>query len=278
MDNRPIGIFDSGIGGLTVLRELNKQLPAESVIYYADLARVPYGSKTPQEIITINEEIFNYFVERGVKMVIVACNTSSAIALEHSKSKFALPIIGVIGPGANTAFALTKNKKIGVLATEATVHSHAYKNILTSLNPSVKVYEQPCPKFVPLIEQGNFDVPELQSAVAEYLQPLLDQGIDTLIYGCTHYPLIDRIIRKYAGADLKYVDPAVGTIHLAKEILEKEKLLALRQAPLRGRKAQGSAENKKTEEFIASEYQGGKYVRIDGRELIFRRAPAYQEQ
>jgi len=266
MDNRPIGIFDSGVGGLTVLRELGKQLPNESVIYYADLARMPYGSKTPEEIIAINEEIFNYFLDRGVKMVIVACNTSSAIALEHDKNKFDLPTIGVIGPGANTAFALTKNKKIGVLATEATVRTHAYKNILTSLNTSVEVFEQACPKFVPLIEQGNFDSPELQSAVAEYVKPLLDKGIDTLIYGCTHYPLIDKIVRQYAGAGLKYVDPAIGTVHLAKEILEKENLLA-----------QYDAENKKTYEFIASEYKGGQYVRIDGRELILGRTPAYQE-
>ena len=263
MDNRPIGIFDSGIGGLTVLRELSKQLPGEPVIYYADLARVPYGSKTPQEIIAINEEIFSYFIGRGVKMVIVACNTSSAIALEHSKNKFTLPIIGVIGPGANTAFALTKNKKIGVIATEATVRSGAYKNILTSLNPSVEVFEQACPKFVPLIERGDLNAPELQTAVAEYLQPLLAKGIDTLIYGCTHYPLIDPLVRSYAGADIKYVDPAVGAIGLAKEILEKENLLA---------------GNKKTYEFIASKYEGGRYVRVDGRELILRRAPAYQEQ
>lgn len=263
MDNRPIGIFDSGIGGLTVLSELSKQLPGESAIYYADLARVPYGAKTPEEIIAINAEILTYFAERKVKMVIVACNTSSALALEHSKDQFAMPIIGVIGPGANTAFALTKNKKVGVIATEATVRSHAYKNILTSLNASVEVYERACPKFVPLIERGDFDSPELKGAVAEYLQPLLDKGIDTLIYGCTHYPLIDIIIRQYAGDKVKYVDPAVGTISLAKEILTTENLLA---------------QEKKQYEFVASAYQGGQYVRVDGRELILRRSPAYQKQ
>ncbi|MDR1997875.1 MAG: glutamate racemase [Candidatus Margulisbacteria bacterium] len=263
MDNRPIGIFDSGLGGLTVLREVQKQLPQESVIYYADLARVPYGSKTPQEIIAINEEILRYFAGRGVKLVIVACNTSSAIALERSKDLFAMPILGVIGPGANTAFALTKNKKIGVLATEATVRAHAYKNILTSLNPSVEVYEQACPQFVPLIEKGDYDSPELQALAAEYLRPLLQAGIDTLIYGCTHYPLIDVIIRRQAGMDLQYVDPAVGTAALAREILAGGALLA---------------EGKRHYEFVASEYQGGKYVRIDGRELLLRRAPAYQEQ
>jgi glutamate racemase len=262
MRERPIGIFDSGIGGLTVLRELQKQLPQESVIYYADLARVPYGAKTPAEIIAINEEILTYFAERGVKLVIVACNTSSALALERSKDKFAMPIIGVIGPGANTAFALTKNKKIGVLATEATVKSRAYKNILTSLNPSVQVYEQACPKLVPLIERGELDAPELRAAAAEYLRPLLAAGIDTLIYGCTHYPLIDRTIRAYAGEKIKYVDPAAGTVALAKEILAKENLLAADSAHY---------------EFVASAIQGGKYVRIDGRELILRRASADQK-
>ncbi|MDR1453925.1 MAG: glutamate racemase [Candidatus Margulisbacteria bacterium] len=262
MNEYPIGIFDSGIGGLTVLRELQKQLPQESVIYYADLAHMPYGAKTPAEIIAINEEILAYFVERGVKLVVVACNTSSAIALERCKDKFALPIVGVIGPGANTAFALTKNKKIGVLATEATVKSRAYQNILTSLNPTVRVYEQACPRFVPLIERGEFDSPELRVAAAEYLRPLLAAGIDTLIYGCTHYPLIDRTIRACAGNKIKYVDPAAGTAALVKEILTKENLLAA-----------GTG----LSEFVASARQGGKYVRVDGRELIFRRAPAYQE-
>jgi glutamate racemase len=259
----PIGIFDSGIGGLTVLRELQKQLSRESVIYYADLARMPYGAKTPAEIIAINEEILTYFAERGVKLVIVACNTSSAIALECSKDKFAMPIIGVIGPGANTAFALTKNKKIGVLATEATVKSHAYKNILTSLNPSVQVYEQACPKLVPLIEQGELDAPELRAVAAEYLRPLLETGIDTLIYGCTHYPLIDRTIRACAGDKIKYVDPAAGTVVLAKEILAGENLLAA-----------GAAHY----EFVASAIQGGKYVRIDGRKYILRCASVEQKQ
>jgi glutamate racemase len=259
MSEQPIGIFDSGVGGLTVLRELQKQLPRESVIYYADLARAPYGSKTPAEIIAVNEEILAYLTERGAKLIIVACNTSSALALEQCKDRLAVPIIGVIGPGANTAFALTKNKKIGVLATEATVKSHAYQNILTSLNPSVQVHEQACPQFVPLIERGGLDTPELRAAAAEYLRPLLAAGIDTLIYGCTHYPLIDRTIRACAGNELKYVDPAVGTVALAKEILTRENLLA--GAPAKY-------------EFVASAIQGGKYVRIDGRELILRRAPA----
>jgi glutamate racemase len=262
MNKQPIGVFDSGIGGLTVLRELQKQLPRESVIYYADLARVPYGSKTPAEIIVINEEILAYLTKRGVKLIIVACNTSSALALERRKDRFAVPIIGMIGPGANTAFALTKNKKIGVLATEATVKAQAYRNILTSLNPSVRVYEQACPRFVPLIEQGDYDSPELQSAAGEYLRPLLAAGIDTLIYGCTHYPLIDVVIRRQAGERLKYVDPAAGAVHLAREILERENLLAA-----------GSARY----EFIASAIQGGKYVRVDGREILLRRAPAYQK-
>ena len=259
MNAQPVGIFDSGIGGLTVLRELQKQLPQESVIYYADLARLPYGSKTPAEIIAINEEILAYLTERGAKLIIVACNTSSALALEQCKDRLAVPVIGVIGRGANTAFALTKNKKIGVLATEATVRAHAYRNILTSLDPAVQVYEQACPRFVPLIERGELDTPELRAAAAEYLQPLLAAGIDTLIYGCTHYPLLDRTIRACAGNKLKYVDPAAGTAALAKEILTRENLLAA-----------GTG----TSEFVASARQGGKYVRIDGRELILRRAPA----
>ncbi|GBR76230.1 glutamate racemase [Candidatus Termititenax persephonae] len=259
MDNRPIGLFDSGVGGLTVLRVLQRQLPQESVIYYGDLARLPYGSKTPAEIIAINDDILAYLSGRGVKLIIVACNTSSAIALEHSKNKTAVPLIGVIGPGANTAFAVTKNKKIGVLATEATVKLRVYSKILTSLNPSLEVFEQACPKFVPLIERGAAASPELQAAVEEYLAPLLRQGVDTLIYGCTHYPLIEKAIRAYAGNDLEYVDPAVGTVALAKEILERENLLA---------------ENHAQCEFVASVIQGGQYVRVDGRELLLRGASA----
>ena len=259
MDNRPIGIFDSGVGGLTVLRALQKQLPKESVIYYGDLARMPYGSKTPAEIIAINDDILAYLIGRGVKMIITACNTSSAIALEHNKNKTTVPIIGVIGPGANTAFAVTKNKKIGVLATEATVKLRAYSKILTSLNPSVEVFEQSCPKFVPLIEKGDYDSPELRTAAEEYLAPLLQENIDTLIYGCTHYPLIEKTIRAYAGNNIEYVDPAAGTVALAKEILERENLLADGQAHY---------------DFIASALQGDKYVRIDGRELILGRTSA----
>lgn len=262
MDNRPIGVFDSGVGGLTVFKEIQKQLPQESVIYFGDLARVPYGAKSKEEIIAINEDVLTYLVARNVKMVIVACNTSSAIALEYDKDKFSIPIVGVIGPGANTAFAVTKTKRIGIIATAATVRSHAYKKILTSLNKSLVVVEQACPKFVPLIESGKTEGPEVLAAVQEYLQPLKEAQIDTLIFGCTHYPHIEKAIRQFVGPELKFVDPAVGTVALAREILEREQMLAA-GLPIY--------------EFVVSEYQGGQYVRVDGRELLFRSAPALKK-
>jgi len=262
-DNRPIGVFDSGIGGLTVLAEVKRQLPKESVIYFGDLARVPYGSKTKEEIITINEDVIGYLVSRDVKMVIVACNTSSAIALEYDKDKFSIPIVGVIGPGANTAFAITKTKRIGIIATEATVRAHAYKNILTSLNSTLFVTEQACPKFVPLIEAGKLSGVELEAAITEYIQPLMDANIDTLIFGCTHYPHIEQAIRSFTGNALKFVNPAVGTVALAHELLEREGMLATVPA---------------TYAFVISENRGGQYVRVDGRELIFRSASAFEKQ
>jgi glutamate racemase len=187
MDNRPIGIFDSGSGGLTVFSEVKKQLPQESVIYYGDLARVPYGSKTDREIIVINSEIISYLKTRENNFKELFC----AVALQEDKDKFDLPIIGVIGPGAQSAWVITKNKKIGIMATEATVRSHAYKKMLQSVNTNVEVFEQACPKFVPLIESNKVNTPELDKAIDEYLTPLLAQGVDTIVHGCTHYPQIE---------------------------------------------------------------------------------------
>ncbi len=255
MDKRPIGIFDSGSGGLTVVAEVKKQLPDESVIYYGDLARVPYGSKSKEEIIAINAEIITYLISRKVKMIIVACNTSSALSLEEDKDKFSIPIIGLIGPGAQSAAIITKNKKVGIIATEATVRSHAYKKLLLSLNPSIEVYEQACPKFVPLIESGKTNSADLKSAVTEYIQPLLLKDIDTLIHGCTHYPLIEDKLRKISGKNIEFVNPAVGTVALAKEILEKNNIFSKGPAVY---------------EYIATKIdERGNYVRIDGRGQFF---------
>jgi glutamate racemase len=259
MNNKPIGIFDSGSGGLTVLAEIKKQLPQESVLYYGDLARMPYGSKSREEIIQYNEEIIGYLVERGVKMIIVACNTSSAVALQDNKSKFDVPIVGLIGPGSQAAWVISRNNKIGVIATEATVRSQAYKKVLSSLNSDVEVYEQACPKFVPLIESGKADSTEMDKAVEEYLVPLLARGVDTIIHGCTHYPLIEKKLKAKAGDAVQFVNPAVGTVALAKQILEKSAVLS-----------DGPAHY----EFVASKIDGGNYVRVDGRGLFFGGASA----
>lgn len=259
MDNRPIGVFDSGSGGLTVLAEIKKQLPGESVIYYGDLARVPYGSRSREELIKINAEIISYLTDRGVKMIIVACNTSSAVALQDSKAKFELPIIGLIGPGAQSAWVISKNNKIGVMATQATVNSHAYQKVLSSINNNVTIYEQACPRFVPLIEAGNVTTSEMEHAIKEYLGPLLSAGVDTIIHGCTHYPLIEQQLKAAAGDSISFVNPAIGAVSLAKEILEKNNELATGPAQY---------------EYIATTMEGDKYVRIDGRGKFFGGPPA----
>ncbi len=259
MDNRPIGVFDSGSGGLTVLAEIKKQLPGESVIYYGDLARVPYGSRSREELIKINEEIISYLAGRNVKMIIVACNTSSAVALQETKPKFDLPIIGLIGPGAQSAWVTSKNNKIGVIATQATVNSHAYKKVLSSINTDVEVFEQPCPQFVPLIESGKVESPEMKAAVKEYLAPLLAHGVDTIIQGCTHYPLIEEKLKALAGPAVNFVNPAIGAVSLAREILEKN-----------GELAAGPAQY----EYIATKMEGADYVRVDGRGKFFGGPPA----
>ncbi|MBU0581040.1 MAG: glutamate racemase [Candidatus Margulisbacteria bacterium] len=169
MNNKPIGIFDSGKGGLTVLEQVKKQLPQESVIYYGDVARVPFGNKTPEEIININFEIISYLVKRGVKMVISACNTSSAIAIKEDQNRFEVPIVGLIQPGAKAAVAVTKNNKIGVAATIGTVNSHAYQKQLLKEKATVEVFEVACPDFVTLVEAGKNEGPEVKAAIKKYL-------------------------------------------------------------------------------------------------------------
>jgi len=262
LNNAPIGIFDSGKGGLTVLEQIKKQLPRESVIYYGDVARVPFGGRSPAEIIQINFEIISYLMERGVKLVIIACNTSSALAIEEDKQKFAIPIVGMIQPGSQAAVKATKNGKIGVLATEATVKRHTYKKNIQKIDSSVQVSEVACPKLVPLVEAGSFSGREVRKALQEYLSVLSQAGVDTIVHGCTHYPFLEEEMRKIMGG-VSYVDPAVDTVQETKRILVEKKLLADNEQP--------------HIEYVISQNEGGKYVRVDGREYLFRSAPAYRQ-
>jgi glutamate racemase len=213
-----IGVFDSGVGGLTVLRELYRQLPQESILYFADTARLPYGTRSPDEILQFVREIIAWMQQQGVKMVIMACNTSSALALEQVRSEFDLPIVGLILPGARAA--VRQGKRIGAIATPATATSHAYRDAILEMTPTANVWEVGCPEFVPLIEQNRIRDPQTYRVAQTYLAPLIQHKIDTLIYGCTHYPLLAPVLRTILPATIQLLDPAVHAVAAAARELE----------------------------------------------------------
>ncbi len=203
---RPIGVFDSGIGGLTVVRSLLKALPAESIVYFGDTARVPYGTKSQRTIVKFSLENVEFLLRFDVKCIVIACNTSSSWALPTLRKYFKVPIVGVIRPGAEAAVRLTRNGRIGVIGTSATIDSGAYTQAIQRLDPAIKVFSQSCPLFVPLVEAGWFNG-RISRAIAEhYLAPMARHGIDTLILGCTHYPLLASTIRQVIGPRIKLVD------------------------------------------------------------------------
>jgi glutamate racemase len=221
---KSIGIFDSGIGGLTVLKEIVKVLPSEEIIYLGDTARVPYGTKSAKTIKRYALEDASFLINQGVKILVVACNTASSISIPFLKDKLDIPIVEVIGPGAKKAAASTRSGKVGVIGTEATVKSGAYASQIKSINPDIEVISKACPLFVPLVEEtwdGEEDssrLCELKSlTVKRYLQELKEKGIDTLVLGCTHYPLLKEKIDKFMGEQLTLIDSAEET---AKEVLK----------------------------------------------------------
>ncbi len=216
--SKRIGVFDSGIGGLTVLRELYRQLPNESILYFGDTARLPYGTRTTEEILQFVDEIIGWLVKSEVKMVLMACNTSSALALEKVRSKFDIPILGLIVPGASAA--VEQGKRIGVIATPATAASNAYRHAILEADASVQVWQVGCPYFVPLIEQNQLHDPYTYQIAEEYLTPLIQQQIDTLVYGCTHYPYLEPILRSLLPKSVNFVDPAVSLVKVAARELE----------------------------------------------------------
>lgn len=224
-DNRQnrIAIFDSGVGGLTVLRELYRQLPNESILYFGDTARLPYGTRSAEEILLFVREIITWAVQQDAKMILMACNTSSALALETVRDEFDIPILGVILPGAQAA--VRKGKRIGVIATPATAASNAYRQAIQETDHSVHVWQVGCPEFVPLIEQNRIHDPYTQEVAREYLTPLIQQEIDTLIYGCTHYPHLAPVLRAILPSHVQLVDPAV---YLVKAVAHELELLGLK--------------------------------------------------
>ncbi len=206
-----MGVYDSGVGGLTVVRELWRALPRERVLYFGDTARVPYGGRPAEEIEGFSRQIVSYLETLGAKLVVVACNTTSALALDRVKPDFETPLVGVLRPGAHAASKASRNGRIGVIATEGTVRSGAYERAIAEFLPGARVFGQACPLLVPLVEAGKAHSVEARRALQEYLDPLLNQDIDTLVLGCTHYPYLGDEIRRIVGPDVAIVDPAEET-------------------------------------------------------------------
>ena len=223
MDKRPIGVFDSGLGGLTVVKAMKKLLPNESILYFGDTARLPYGVKSKKLVIQYSNQIAKFLIKRNAKMIIVACNTATAMALEELKHNFkGTPIIGVIEPGSIQASLDSINKKIGVIGTVATIKSGAYKNALKSIDSSINVFSKECPLFVPFVEEGMVEGEAINLIVEHYLSSFQD-NIDTMILGCTHYPLLEPIIKKYVKG-IKLVDSASAVAKHADKILNDRKI------------------------------------------------------
>jgi glutamate racemase len=220
-DSRPIGVFDSGVGGLTVLREIIRRLPGESTIYLGDNGRAPYGVRPDDEVLAFSTESLDALVERDVKALVVACNTSTAVGLDAFRRRYSLPVLGVIRPGAAAAALATRNGRIGVIATPATIRSHAYFNAITEENPAVEVYEHATPALVPMVEAGELTGEVAESTVADALAPLVGDGatIDTLLLGCTHYPLIRPLIAELTGETVAIVDSATATASALVDLL-----------------------------------------------------------
>lgn len=223
--NKAIGIFDSGIGGLTVLKEIIQRLPKEDTVYLGDTARVPYGTKSPETVTRYSFENTSFLLKHDIKLLVVACNTSSAISLKQIEKTLSIPVIGVLEPGAKAALKATKSKRIGVIGTEATIGSEAYPDAIMKLDPGIVVIGTPCPLFVPLVEEGWID-DEITLMVAErYLNPLKREEIDTLLLGCTHYPLLKDIIKKIMGDGVSLIDSAQETAIEVERILSEKRIL-----------------------------------------------------
>lgn len=222
----PIGVFDSGIGGLTVARELMRQLPDESLVYFGDTARVPYGPKSPDTVLRYSREITAYLSERGVKAVVVACNTATAHALSALRAELSIPVIGVVEPGARAAVHATRRSEIGVIGTVGTIQSGAYERAIRALDPDAHITARPCPLFVPLVEEGWLDHQATRLVAREYLAPLAEHHIDTLVLGCTHYPLLKPLIAEVLGPDVALIDSAEQTAAETRRVLQERRLLA----------------------------------------------------
>lgn len=225
VNDGPIGVFDSGIGGLTVVRELRKVLPGEDLIYFGDTGRTPYGSRPPTEILAFMQEILSFFAAQQVKIAVVACNTMTSLGIELARGQYPFLLLGV-NTGAQAAVQASVSKKIGIIATEATIASGKHSKAIKLVEPHAITYPQACPEFVPLVEQEQWEGDVIEASAQKYLLPLQKAGIDALILGCTHYPCIAGIIEQIMGAEVALIDPAYETATDCKQMLSETKLLA----------------------------------------------------
>ena len=230
--NAPVGVFDSGIGGLTVVREIMRQIPNEKIVYFGDTARLPYGSKSKETITKYSEQVVRFLQKQEVKAIVVACNTASAYALDEIEQHMTIPILGVVKPGAKMASGVTENGRIGVIGTEGTIGSKVYSKYIKEINSRAEIIGKACPLFVPLVEEGLLQDPVTEEIAKRYLAGLIEMDIDTLILGCTHYPLICSTIGEIMGDKVTLVNPAYETAKELRELLEEKSLLNDEEAKL----------------------------------------------
>jgi len=222
----PIGVFDSGVGGLTVMKEIMRQLPDESIVYFGDTARVPYGSKSKETVLKYSRQIVRFLRTKNVKAIVIACNTASALALKEIQAEEDIPVMGVVEPGAILAAATTQTNNVGIIGTESTIKSGIYDKCLHKINPNITVVSKACPLFVPLVEEGLWEDRVTEDIVGRYLHELKEYEIDSLILGCTHYPLLRRIIGREMGDGVKLVNPAHETAKFLKKLLKEKEILS----------------------------------------------------
>lgn len=222
MDNRSIGVFDSGLGGLTAAKEIMKLFPNESIVYFGDTSRVPYGTRSKETILKYTHSDIRFLLSRGVKMIVIACGTASSAALPHIKEDFNVPIYGVVDAAGYAAVRETRNKKIGIIGTSATIKSGAYTRYIKEYDPGIDTFERACPLFVPLVENGHFDTKVTELVIDEYLGDIRAAGVDTLILGCTHYPLLAKAISRYMGDDVKLISPGQEVARFLKKKINED--------------------------------------------------------
>lgn len=231
MRKKPIGIFDSGLGGLTVFREISKMLPGENLIYFGDTAHVPYGLKSPRTVTRYSVSIAKFLADKNIKLLVIGCNSASGVALGAVKKSVRVPVIDVITPGVREALKITINKRIGIIGTKATINSNAYAKKIKAADKKIKVYQMPCPLFVPLAEEGWWTGKITLNTAEKYLYPLKARKIDTLILGCTHYPLIEKTIKKVMGSKVTSINSAKAVSFKVKDALQNMNLLNTSRKP-----------------------------------------------